>query len=230
MERKYEIPTPYSEDKVRDIKYFVRTTGDRKFKYKLDYKLLIDKEKQPVESFIKQLKEISAYNSVLLEDDLKLCKNFKERVEEVIKQYPGDIINFFSTPYSYMPTHVCKKFSFNQCTYYPKELTLKIAYKMEEIHKSLETKVQYDVLEDMALKELGIRHIVYRPCLVQHKDLNSTIVNNKTYRRISPFFVDYLDDIHIKYEDANTPVVLKELNKKMEREFKNYELEEKLNG
>ena len=85
-------------------------------------------------------------------------------------------------------------------------------------------------IEDLALKELGIRHIVYRPCLVQHKDLNSTIVNNKTYRRISPFFVDYLDDICVKYEDANTPVVLKELNKKMEREFKNYELEEKLNG
>ena len=230
MKKRYEIPESYSEDKVRDIKYFVRTTGERKFNYKLDYELLVDKEKKPVESFIKQLKEIARYDSVLLEDDLKLCKNFKERVEEVIKQYPKDIINFFYAPYSYFPTHVCKEFFFNQCTYYPKEVTLQLAYKMEEIHNSLEKKVQYDVLENMALKELGIRHIVYRPCLVQHKDLNSIIQNNVTYRRISPFFVDYLDDLHIDYKDANREHSLKLLNKRLEREFKNFELEEKLNG
>ena len=227
MKKRYEIPESYSEDKVRDIKYFVRTTGERKFNYKLDYELLVDKEKK---SFIKQLKEIARYDSVLLEDDLKLCKNFKERVEEVIKQYPKDIINFFYAPYSYFPTHVCKEFFFNQCTYYPKEVTLQLAYKMEEIHNSLEKKVQYDVLENMALKELGIRHIVYRPCLVQHKDLNSIIQNNVTYRRISPFFVDYLDDLHIDYKDANREHSLKLLNKRLEREFKNFELEEKLNG
>lgn len=230
MNKQFEIPKPYSEDKDRDIKYFVRTTGDRKFKYNLDYQLLVDKEKKPVESFIKQLKAISSFDSVLLEDDLKLCRNFKERIEEVIRQYPKDIINFFYAPYSYFPTHVCKKFFFNQCTYYPKELTLKIANKMEEIHNSLEEKVQYDVLENMALNELGIRHIVYRPCLVQHTDFNTLIQGDIKYRRISPFFIDYLEDLNINYENASQEFAIRLLNKKMEKEFKRYKLEEKING
>jgi hypothetical protein len=83
---------------MKEIKYFVRTTNDRIYEYDLEHEKLIDTEHAPVKSFINQLKYISQWDSVLLEDDLILCKDFKKRIEEVINQYPDKIINFFTRP------------------------------------------------------------------------------------------------------------------------------------
>jgi GR25 family glycosyltransferase involved in LPS biosynthesis len=83
---------------MKEIKYFVRTTDDRIYEYDLEHEKLIDTEHAPVKSFINQLKYISQWDSVLLEDDLILCKDFKKRIEEVINQYPDKIINFFTRP------------------------------------------------------------------------------------------------------------------------------------
>ena len=61
------------------IKYFVRTTGERQLDEsynQIEYELLIDKEYKPVKSLIEQLEIMNNYDSVLLEDDLILCKNF----------------------------------------------------------------------------------------------------------------------------------------------------------
>jgi len=78
-----------------EIKYYVRTTGEREFKYDLEYETITDAVNKPVQAFIEALYKISSSNAVLLEDDLVLCNNFKEEIEKVIEQYPIDIINFF---------------------------------------------------------------------------------------------------------------------------------------
>lgn len=183
-----------------EIKYFVRTTNDRQFNYDIEYEKLVDKNYNPVGSFISQLKIISDFDAVLLEDDLVLCKDFKNRIEEVIKKYPNNIINFYTKPNEYFTTHESERFSYNQCTYYPRGLALKIALKMEELRKML-LNVQYDVLEDNALKFLGIIHIQYRPCLVQHLD-NDSFINKANGRRRTIYFIDYLDELNIDYENS----------------------------
>ncbi len=189
------------------MKYYVRTTLERKLDEtysQIEYDLLIDKEHKPVESFIKQLEIISEENSVLLEDDLILCKNFKQRIEEIINQFPDKIINFFTFPKIYFQTREFKKFLWNQCTYYPKNISKQIALVMKKIKKQKEEigkSLQYDVLESLALEELGITHIQYRPCLIQHLD-GKSLIGNSNSGRMTVYFIDYLDELNITYEEA----------------------------
>ena len=203
------------------IKYFVRTTEERTFDYDLNYELLVDKEKKPVESFINQLRYISQYDSVLLEDDLILCENFKGKIEEVIKQYPNDIINFFYKPTTYFTTHYTTKYCWNQCTYYPKGVALTVADEMEKARETAPS-LPYDELEDVALYRLGMTHVVHRPCLVQHIDKDSLIQeydSNGSRRTI--YFEDYLNELGIDYKDAFKTENRKRLQKLLYEKFKN---------
>lgn len=189
------------------MKYYVRTTLERKLDEtysQIEYDLLIDKEHKPVESFIKQLKIISEEDSVLLEDDLILCKNFKQKIEEIIKQFPDKIINFFTFPAKFFKTRESQNFLWNQCTYYPKGMAKQVAEKMEEIKDQVSQKherLQYDILESEALKNLGLTHVQYRPCLVQHLDGRS-LIGNSSSGRMTVYFVDYLNELNITYEEA----------------------------
>ena len=160
-----------------NIKYFVRTTGERildKSYNQIEYELLIDKEHKPVESFIKQLKIISEYDSVLLEDDLILCDNFKNVIEDIINKYPNMIINFYSKHFK--ETTKTNIIYSNQCTYYPKHMSLNIANVMQKYLPY----PNYDGLETKALKELNIYIIEYKPNIVIHKNGYSLIT--KRYR------------------------------------------------
>jgi len=207
--------------RINSIKYFIRTTGERKLDStinQINYEPLIDKEHKPVKSFIEQLKIISNYDSVLLEDDVKLCKNFKKEIEFAIKRYPDKIINFFTGPKSYFKTKESNNFYFNQCTYYPKDITNKLAIEMEKIENENPGKLQYDVIESKALKNLGITHIQYRPCLVQHLDFKSLIGNNDSCR-ITPFFIDYLMEFNIDYDEANNHTNLLKLKYRAKKEL-----------
>ena len=185
--------------------YYVRTTKDRVLDESynaLSYIELIDYNHKPIDSFIEQLKIISSDNSVLLEDDLVLCKDFKNIIEDIINKYPNYIINFFTKPIKYFTTNINDTFSCNQCTYYPKGISKIIAEEMENVRKQFPGIKQYDTIEDMAMRRLGIIHVDYRPCIVQHinkKSLiqDSTLKNMQTY-----YFIDYLDELGMKYEDA----------------------------
>lgn len=202
------------------IKYFVRTTEERTFNYNLNYELLVDKEKKPAESFINQLKYISQYDSVLLEDDLILCEGFKDKIEEVIKQYPNDIINFFYKPKTYFSTHYLTEFSWNQCTYYPKGIALKIANEMKKLY-NITPSLQYDVLENNALYRLGLTHVVYRPCLVQHIDKQSLIQSDCPIgSRRTIYFEDYLNELGIDYKDAFKTENRRKLHALLNKKFK----------
>lgn len=191
-----------NQQKLNNIKFFVRTTGERKFDYDIEFELLVDKRHDPVGSFIRQLKIISGWDAVLLEDDLVLCKDFKEIIENIINDYPNSVINFFTMPNIYFSTHFDCRFSSNQCTYYPRGIALKIALEMEEVRKILPN-AQYDILQRTAMERLGLVHLIYRPCLVQHLD-NDSFINNAIGLRRSIYFKDYLDYLDIEYEDAFT--------------------------
>ena len=189
-----------------DIYYFVRTTGERKFDYSpLKTTSLYDYEHKPVESFIRQLKEISEYDSVLLEDDLCLCKNFQEEIEKVISEHPNSIIQFFTDITVWETSHMRNEnFSWNQCTYYPKGVAANIAKVMEQQlpHYGTPQKL-YSCVENKALITLNIPHYIHRPCLVQHMDIDS-ILQSPGFNNIrgTIYFKDYLDNLNIDYNDA----------------------------
>ena len=189
-----------------EIKYFVRTTGERKLDKsfnQIEYELLIDTEHKPITSFIAQLKYISAYNAVLLEDDVILCKDFKKRIEGVINKYPNDIINFFTEPMRYFTTQYSLTFCYNQCTFYPMGLANRIAEIMITDFKIHPDAHGYDSVEARALMKLQIPHLQYRPCLVQHDDKQS-LISFSDESRITPYFIDYLDKLDLNYESKET--------------------------
>ena len=69
------------------------------------------------------------------------------------------IINFFQLPSLYITTCVSNLiFRFNQCTYYPKGISKKIAENMLTYDKS-NYKYGYDVIEDWAFKKLDIVYL-----------------------------------------------------------------------
>lgn len=208
-------------------KFFVRTTGKRQINYDLDYEVLCDPVSPPVDSFINQLKYISDYDAVLLEDDLVLCENFKEEIEKAINLYPNKIINFFTNPPKYYSTHASTDFSFNQCTYYPKGIAKVIADRMERLHRMFPNAAQYDVLENQVLNEFGITHVKYRPCLVQHLDFD-TLIQEQTYNRRCIYFIDYLKELNIEYEDAYLPENRKKLEQQMNKHIKTLQGEVKI--
>jgi len=198
--------------KSDDIHYYVRTTGERYFDYRpLKYIYLYDYEHKPVQSFIKQLNDIGKYNAVLMEDDLILCKNFQEEIEKVIAMYPNYVINFFEDP-GIFETPLIRSFPFewNQCTYYPKGVAKKVAAVMKQILPKFPKNQQtYSQVEDMALRILKIPHLVWKPHLVQHNDIQAILKHDNipTWNRIrhdTLFFKDYLDEAGIAYENCYT--------------------------
>lgn len=205
------------------VHYFVRTTGERFFDYSpLKTICLYDYKHEPVNSFIEQLEKISKYNSVLMEDDLILCKNFKEEIEKAIARFPNSIIQFFTDPDVYESTYLRSfPFEWNQCTYYPKGIGKVIATAMRQIlNRFPKDQKLYSQVESTALYLLAIPHIVYRPCLVQHNDLKS-ILQDPDHRRDTIWFKDYLDEAGVRYEQAYTRETVKKLT-----EIRNKHVEE----
>lgn len=199
------------------MKYYIRTTGDRildESYRQIAYTLLIDKEHRYIDFFVDKLEEISEEDCVIIEDDCVLCKNFKNEIENVISKFPDKIINFFQFPCNkYFLTHESNDFLLNQCTYYPKRITKKLAQKMRELRPKFLDKAT-DELENIALHELNETHIQYRPCLVQHLNFDSMLGHTIEYIR-TPFFLDYLNQNNLDYEHLSQSD-LKVLN----REFK----------
>lgn len=180
-----------------EIKYFVRTTGERKFNYDLEYETITDAINKPVKAFIEALYKISSSNAVLLEDDLILCDNFREEIEKVIAQYPNDIINFFTKPELYFTTHYTDRFDYNQCTYYPKGIAKVLADGISEIYNPNAHK-SWASLTNRVLQNMRINHVVHRPALVQHKDNVSILQNGVNLKRNTMWFKGYLDEIGCK--------------------------------
>lgn len=70
---------------------------------------------------------------------------------------------------------------------------------------------------DSVLNNLGIRHLNYRPCLVQHID-GLSLLNGITYNRQSIYFKDYLDEFNIDYNEAFKNENRKVLREKLEQD------------
>lgn len=206
------------------LKFFIRTTGERKLDPSIekelgnDYTLLIDKEHKPVDSFIKQLSTISEFDSVLLEDDVILCKEFVKEIEKAISEWPNQIINFFTMPHMFFTTSLgFHTFVYNQCTFYPKGIGKKLA---EEMVKLREPYNQYDTLLNKALRSLVIPHVIYRPCLVQHIDANTFIQQSTSNTRRCIWYKDYLDELVIDIKDSWSQEAQSKLKELLNEHFK----------
>lgn len=200
------------------MKYYIRTTGERildESYNQIPYEKLIDKDHRYIDFFIEQLERVGNEDCVIIEDDCVLCKDFKNRIETVISQYPNKVINFFYWARHYFFTHEDFDYYQNQCTYYPKGLAIKIAQEMRKVHKEIPYFCT-DQCVGEALRRLNETHVQYRPCLVQHLNFDS-FLNHKVEDRglRTPFFIDYLDKLKLDYNKL-TEKDIKKLTREME--------------
>lgn len=104
----------------------------------------------------------------------------------------------------YYTTHYTSVFIFNQCTYFPKGMTKILADEMMKVYLPEEQyprEQRYGALLNYVLQHLGIHHLVYRPTLVNHKDVRSTF-KGSILNRNTIYFKDYLDKLGITMEEA----------------------------
>lgn len=189
------------------IKYYVRTTGERKLDISLgqiNYEVYVDTEHKPVKAFIDLLRKVQNEDVVLLEDDIILCNNFKEKIEDTIKTIPDEIINFFSI--SYYNKHLVYlnygMFCYNQCTYLPSCKIKQIIKLIDNDKECVNSCKTPEKLCKYVFQKLNMKHYLYQPCLVQHLDNGSLLGHNRDFSRRSPYFIDYLEELNMTYEEA----------------------------
>ena len=192
------------------IKIYIRTTSERKLDESIsrelgsDYELLIDYEHKPTKAFIDSLKKVKGEDVIFLEDDVILCRNFKERILDVISHNQSKLINFFTFPTLYkFKIATPNQFCYNQCTYYPKGI-INLMLEYVNNYNDIYEETSPEKVCKRIFTELNILSITYRPCLVQHLDNGSLMSHNRSFSRRTPYFVDYLDELGITYEEANT--------------------------
>lgn len=205
-----------------EIKYYIRSTGERYLDEsynQIPYVELIDKDHRYIDFFVDKLEELGNEDIVIIEDDCVLCKDFKNRIESVIAQYPNKVINFFQTKTKdYFKTHESTEYLTNQCTYYPKGLAVRLAQEMRKIHYEF-PELCTDQCEDLALKRMNETHIQYRPSLIQHLNFDSMLPRHKIDTHRTPFFIDYLDKYNFDYNKLSKMhygILLKEMNRHIE--------------
>lgn len=134
---------------------------------------------------------IKGQPAVLLEDDIILTSNFKEKIEAVIERYPKILINFFSLSKKNVTPHFKKgrEYCMNQCEYFPEGFSLKVVEAYERWEGKKENPTAYDFLVGYAWGG-NMPYLVWCPSLVQHRRVKSIINPKRSSSRQSITFVE----------------------------------------
>lgn len=140
---------------------------------------------------------------VMIEDDVKLCNGFLEKIAEKISEHSTDVIQFFTRALSKRLTRGYKRggeFSSTVCNYYPASFCKMlqneeyIKYFKEEYYPKRNEPWTYpiDTYIAFVLGYNKMQHWLELPFLVQHLALKSTLGNRSTKRQ-SIYFIDDME-------------------------------------
>lgn len=167
--------------------------------------VLTDKNRNEYSTLFEAFEAINNTGGVLFEDDVKLCSNFKQRINNKIFEKGTDkIINFFERPNVYIKEEYVRGslFFWMQCVYLPPELPVKLIKHFDgfKVYSNGKTRGAPDWFLQYAFMKENVKYWRIRPCLVQHLDFKSTF-GGRSKKRITPFFVDDLEAKGLNYED-----------------------------
>ncbi len=144
------------------------------------------------------------YDGVLmLEDDVKLCRNFKQRVEALLEKHPREVISMFESACSRSELHSeyrsGRDFAWAQCNYWPREVGKILSDPkwmipfIEWFDKRNEPwGYPIDTYQAYVLGKCKIKYWMEVPFLVQHLDMKSNFKGRPTNRQ-SKYFIDDLE-------------------------------------
>lgn len=132
---------------------------------------------------------------VLLEDDVKLCRHFTERLETIVQDKGHHhVINFFERPKVNLDTRLVggSQFLWMQCVYLPPGLPAKCIEYHDEFKATRRDKwtgMATDLLIAYTLTKERMKYWRIRPTLVQHLPFDSAI-GRRPNNRQTHFFID----------------------------------------
>lgn len=141
---------------------------------------------------------------VLLEDDIQLCQDFKNKCESIIAQRPHEVISMFESACSKGELHSeyrnGRNFMWNQCNYYPREIGRIISDPkwLIPFMQWLDDKGEVwgypsDTYVGYVLGKCKIKYWMEVPFLVQHLDMKSHFKGRPSNRQ-SKYFIDEMED------------------------------------
>jgi len=143
---------------------------------------------------------------VMIEDDIKLCDGFMEKIMKVLEQHKGEVVQFFTRALSKNLSCGYKQggtFSSTVCNYYPASFCKMlqdeeyIRYFKEVYYPTKHEPWTYpiDTYIAFVLGYNRMRHWLELPFLVQHLALKSTLGGRSTKRQ-SIYFIDDMEAGH----------------------------------
>lgn len=148
-----------------------------------------DSDHSPYRTFLAVHRIMGNGPSILLEDDVLLVDNWRDRIEEVIAQHPDDLARFF-TPEEQQGTEwiAGEHFAWNQCVYYPagmsEDFLAYVGDSYTDFHENY-----HDLLFARFLHVRRRKFLSYVPSLVQHLPVESSVLSHRRKNRQSPTFV-----------------------------------------
>lgn len=177
------------------MRYIVRAIESRlptveKIKEQIpEAEVLIDKTGNAMKSFLAACEYVGDDPCVMLEDDIVLTANFKEKIEAAINGKEDMLINFFSLSRKFTASHFKPWYQFcmNQCVYMPRGFCLVCVEKYEawRAYDKYKNPTAYDYLMGYAWHK---DYFVYCPSLVQHMEGKSAINPKRNPKRQSITF------------------------------------------
>lgn len=152
--------------------------------------LVLDRNHDAFDTFRRVLAALGSGPGIILEDDVALAPNWRPRIEAVIAEHAGDIIQFFNLrsieESRYEPG---RTFLMNQCYYLPAgaaEQLLEFTSDWPEKHP--EHKTGYDIAMGAWMTQKKMRYWMSVPSLVQHERWTSEINPKRSSARQSKDF------------------------------------------
>lgn len=156
-----------------------------------DFDVILDEKRNAFDTWQRMLLSSDNESCVFMEDDIILCDDFIEDIENAISENPYDIITFFTlknvTETQYLKG---RTFVMNQCYYIPQGMI----YELHEFSKEwLKTErglahpTGYDYCMADYMNYQKLDYLVWVPNLVQHKAEKSRLGNRSSKRQTKLF-------------------------------------------
>lgn len=156
-----------------------------------DAETVWDRYRSSQETFERALTLAGNDPVVLIEDDVILTENFRDKLEAVIAHRRSSVVQFFSRQKADLEkgSRWAYWFQMNQCTYYPAGMAAQIADYMPG-WKERTGRTGNDSLVNDFLRERNLGHWIHVPNLVEHREGRSAINPRRATKRQSLTFAE----------------------------------------
>lgn len=149
-----------------------------------------DKTHNAMDTFLSAMRMAGQDPAVHMEDDVILCRSFREKIAEEIAKRPGKVIQFFSMRKADLEigSRYDRSFMMNQCFYLPAGYSEEIWGYYPSWPRKVEHPTGYDILIQDWLNGRREKYWIVVPNLVDHRICQSLINPRRSSRRQSLTF------------------------------------------